>query len=138
MSSIGSTSRIGCSMCCQMPSSPTEAVEGQKGVAVVGDELDGRGEEFNLAARGVIRKRHANPAGLDPRKACGDLLAVSRAARGVDAKQAVTVGTGARAAGAVLDAKEVVEQRGYEIVVQAVDVERARWRGAVVRPARRR
>ena len=41
----------------------------------------------------------------------------------VDAQQPVAVGAGAGAAGPVLDAEEVVEQRRDEVVVQPLDVE---------------
>ena len=82
------------------------------------DELD-----VLLARRRTAASARTQP-GLMPSLPRAISRAVALGARAVDAEQAVAVGAGAGAAGAVLDAEQVIEQHRHQVVVQALDVER--------------
>src|SRR5262249_15393868 len=94
-----------------------EAIKRQERVAVIGDELDGREDEFDLRLAAIVGQRDAHPTGLDAQQTARDLRAVQLARFGVDAEQAMAVGARARAPGAVLNSEKMIEQRGDEIVV---------------------
>ena len=89
---MGGASRIGFSMCLQNPVAKAETIEGQEGVAVIGDELDRREHEIDLGIAAIVRKRDASPSWLDAQEAAGDLRAVELAPSRVDSEQPVPVG----------------------------------------------
>src|SRR5262249_35293985 len=122
----GSTARRAGALLAKAPDAvaPSERVKRQKEVAAIGHEFDGAQHELDFTFARVKRQRDADPPRLDAELAAGDLRPIKRASFVVDAEQTVFVGAGARAAGAVLNAEKVIEQRRYEIVMEAANVER--------------
>ncbi len=102
---------------------PTESVTWHEVVAVVGDELDRLQNKAQVAGGRVVGQGKANPAWFDPQKATGDLFSIRLRFGPVDVQQSVPIRSRTGASGAVLNAEQMIEQRGNEIVMEAFDIE---------------
>ena len=100
------------------PGRGIEPVPRQQLPALIRHEIHRIQDEGEHRLGQEIREVHADPAGLDALAPEGDLL-LELARRGdVDAEQAMSVWTGARAAPARLDPEEIVQERHHEVVMQ--------------------